>query len=143
MFAAVRKLCHSDYLKRWLVLDETYPLRTIVEAMERFQENSSVLHQAIGCIAVMALRQPGQSITFYQMNGIPLITRAMKKFPEAGDLQRQGCLAIRNLVVRNEDTLRDVFLEEQVELLLRTARKTHPQCDDVAYAALRDLHLPL
>eukprot|EP01138_Halocafeteria_seosinensis_P003263 gb/GECG01003337.1/.p1 GENE.gb/GECG01003337.1/~~gb/GECG01003337.1/.p1 ORF type:complete len:476 (+),score=72.96 gb/GECG01003337.1/:1-1428(+) len=141
VLSAIRKLCHSDHLKRWVVLNESGPLRTIVEAIQKFPDNASVIHQAIGCIAVMALRHPSHAIMLAEMNGIPLITRAMKRFPEAGALQRQGCLAIRNLVVRNEDKLKDLFLEEQAELLLRTAREKHQECDDVAYAALRDLDL--
>lgn len=141
VLSAIRKLCHSDHLKRWVVLDESGPLRTIVEAIQQFPDNASVIHQAIGCIAVMALRHPSHALMLAEMNGIPLIMRAMKKFPEAGGLQRQGCLAIRNLVVRNEDTLKDIFMEEQAELLLRTAREKHSECDDVSYAALRDLGL--
>ena len=56
-------------------------------------------------------------------------------------VQRQGCMAIRNLVARNVD-LRPMLLEKGAEAPLRGAKKAFPEaCQDVGSAALRDLGL--
>ncbi|KAF8072541.1 ARMC6 [Scenedesmus sp. PABB004] len=56
-------------------------------------------------------------------------------------VQRQACMAVRNMAVRNPE-LRPAFLAAGVEELLRGARAAFPgACKDVAAAALRDLGL--
>jgi hypothetical protein len=56
-------------------------------------------------------------------------------------VQRQACMAIRNMVVRNPE-LRPGFLEAGAEDLLRSVKLLFPgSCKDVASAALRDLGL--
>ncbi len=56
-------------------------------------------------------------------------------------VQRQACMALRNMVVRNPE-LRPAFLGGGAEELLRGTRALFPSaCRDVAAAALRDLGL--
>lgn len=56
-------------------------------------------------------------------------------------VQRQACMAVRNMVVRNAE-LRPAFLAAGAEQLLRGTRAAFPSsCKDVAAAALRDLGL--
>lgn len=55
--------------------------------------------------------------------------------------QRQACMALRNMVVRNPE-LRPAFLDGGAEELLRSTCSLYPTaCRDVAAAALRDLGL--
>ena len=56
-------------------------------------------------------------------------------------VQRQACMAVRNLVARNTE-YRSAILELGFEAAIRQAKMSHPQaCDDVGSAALRDLGL--
>ena len=67
------------------------------------------------------------------------ITLSMRRFPKMTPVQRQGCLAVRNIVGRCPE-LRESLLEESMEELLRKAG-TLPGSVDAAYGALRDLRL--
>jgi hypothetical protein len=59
----------------------------------------------------------------------------------AAAVQRQACMAVRNMVVRNPE-LRPGFLAAGAEPLLRGVKGVFPgACKDVASAALRDLGL--
>lgn len=53
-------------------------------------------------------------------------------------VQKQACLAIRNLVARNPEHC-DILLEAGAESLIRDAKDSVTDCDDLAKAALRDL----
>jgi len=98
-----------------------------------------------------------------QENGPREIISAMAKFPNNVLLQRQGALAVRNIVSRlvanssemettgSGDTssivanktetinVRDVFLDVGAEVVLRQITGRHQGSVDEAYAALRDL----
>ena len=50
------------------------------------------------------------------------------------------CSAIRNIVSRSKHFASD-FVELEIEELLNSVRKTHPQSDEFVKAALRDLGL--
>ena len=54
-------------------------------------------------------------------------------------VQRQACMALRNLVARNTD-LRPALVELGAEEALRSAKADFPaSCGDVSSAALRDV----
>ena len=53
-------------------------------------------------------------------------------------MQRGGCIVVRNLVARNPE-YRQLAIDADALLLVQAARANHPYCDDVAYAAIRDL----
>lgn len=52
--------------------------------------------------------------------------------------QKQACMLIRNLVARSQVFSKPI-LELGAEELISQARAAHPDCEDVAKAALRDL----
>lgn len=52
--------------------------------------------------------------------------------------QKQGCMAIRNVVARAPQHAGS-FLEAGAEPLIQAAMTTHKECHDEAKAALRDL----
>lgn len=62
----------------------------------------------------------------------------MRMHPKAALLQRAACMVLRNLGSRSPE-VRTEIKEVGAEKFIRLARATHPQCEDVAYAALRDL----
>ena len=68
-----------------------------------------------------------------------MVLDAMRSHPGAIGLQRQGCLALRNLVARSPEELRKPLLDAGAEDVLRAASMSSQDNVDVAYAALRDL----
>ena len=88
----------------------------------------------------MALRNTNKCVHISKGHGIDLIVDAMTRHPKAEWVQRSGCLALRNLVSKNPELVA-VIVEAGAEEPIRLARLTHPVCDDVAFAALRDLGL--
>ncbi len=56
-------------------------------------------------------------------------------------LQKQACMAVRNVVARNKEHI-GAFVERGVEELIHRAMRAHPEaCGDEGRAALRDLEL--
>jgi len=112
-----------------------------------------------------ALRKPTNALRIVQENAPVEIISAMVKFPNNVLVQRQGALAVRNIVSRlvanssemettgSGDTssivanktetinVRDVFLDVGAEVVLRQITGRHQGSVDEAYAALRDLGL--
>ena len=64
-----------------------------------------------------------------------------RSVPVKAAVMRQGCMAVRNMVVRNPE-LRPQFLTKGAEDVLRQVKAKYPSvCGDVGLAALRDLGL--
>ncbi|RHY48694.1 hypothetical protein DYB38_005443 [Aphanomyces astaci] len=114
----------------------------ILDLLPTFQQHAhhptEVYLQTLGCatIAAICLRSPANCDRAVQMHAHRAIGLAMVGFPDNVALLRQASLAIRNMVVRNEQ-LRPIVLED-VERHLRAALPLRG-CGDEAYAALRDL----
>ena len=68
---------------------------------------------------------------------------AMRAFPNKVTLQRQGCLAIRNIASRlarmSYDEDKTKLLDAGAEDILQNIAGKHPASAEEAYAALRDL----
>ena len=62
----------------------------------------------------------------------------MRLHPQQGGVQRAACMLLRNLGSRSPDVRLEIA-EVGAEKFLRLARHAHSICEDVAYAALRDL----
>lgn len=54
-------------------------------------------------ITVLSLRSPENAAVAVQAGVADLVLQAMQKFPTSIQMQRQACLMIRNLVVRNPE----------------------------------------
>ena len=54
-------------------------------------------------------------------------------------LQKKACMAVRNLVARNQEYC-SIFSELGTEALIRQTIASHSECGDEGKAALRDLH---
>jgi hypothetical protein len=105
---------------------------------------------ACGILGAMALRRPSnaKAIVDYgaaekgencDMGGHVLILRAMKSFPTKTTLQRQGCLALRNIASRLSECDKVRILEAEAEDIIQFFAGRHPASSEEAYAALRDL----
>lgn len=133
----LRQLAGSDQVKARLVQDNILDL--LKEQVRMHATHPLVPEFAIGLLAVLCLRNPetASAATTEEMAGI--IVETMELHSENGRVQRSCCMAVRNMVVRNED-YRAMWLEAGIEPMLRQAKRKHGLlCEDVGSAALRDL----
>jgi hypothetical protein len=99
------------------------------------------LRQPQNARAIIATACDGNNDSTDNSNGAGhvLILQAMKTFPEKVTLQRQGCLALRNMACRLLDNEKATILEADAEHVLQNIAGKHPASSEEAYAALRDL----
>jgi hypothetical protein len=109
----------------------------------RTKSHAILQEHACGILAAMALRQPQNAHAIVEAGGHVLIFGAMRAFPDKVTLQRQGCLAVRNIASRlarmnyEEDKIK--LLDAGAEDILQNIAGKHPASSEEAYAALRDL----
>ncbi|CAA6659500.1 unnamed protein product [Spirodela intermedia] len=95
--------------------------------------------QIMTVISALSLRTPENAARAIEAGAGDLAIQAMRKFPSAYQMQKQCCLMIRNLVVRNQKTGVTILLGNGVERLIRKAKSSSAICKEAASAALRDL----
>jgi hypothetical protein len=140
----------------------------VIHAMQIFPTTALVQEHACGIFAAMSLRRPTNARAILDMDGPRYVVMAMKGHGRNVNIQRQGALAIRNIVSRllrdlpeeggecasasasdntptisidngMRSSIRDTFLELGAEDVLRNIAGQHQGSVDEAYAALRDL----
>ncbi|CAK9179707.1 unnamed protein product [Ilex paraguariensis] len=89
-------------------------------------------------ICTLSLRSPDNAARAIEAGAGDLAIQAMQKYPEAEQMQRNSCLMIRNLVVRNPEN-RTLLLGNGIEKVIRKAKENHKSCKNAATDALRDL----
>ncbi|TKY69175.1 Armadillo repeat-containing protein 6 [Spatholobus suberectus] len=112
----------------------------LIKLSARFADDPSVLQEIMSIISVLSLRSPENAAHAIEAGAGDLAIQAMQKFPAAHQMQRNSCLMIRNLVVRNPEN-RTILLNNGIEKYIRKAKQTHSNCKDAATDALRDLGL--
>ncbi|XP_072982566.1 uncharacterized protein [Typha latifolia] len=132
------KLAGSDANKSAIV--QLNGLDRLMKLSSRFSEDPSVMQEVMSIITVLSLRSPENAARAIEAGAGDLAIQAMQKFPSSYQMQRQSCLMIRNLVVRNPEN-RTILLSNGIEKLIRKAKGVHETCKDAATAALRDLGL--
>ena len=119
------------------------PLSSSPQSSRRTKSHAILQEHACGILAAMALRQPQNAHAIVEAGGHVLIFGAMRAFPNKVTLQRQGCLAVRNIASRlarmnyEEDNIK--LLDAGAEDILQNIAGKHPASSEEAYAALRDL----
>jgi armadillo repeat-containing protein 6 len=134
----VRNLCANDDVKCTLCVGESSVLKEVLGAMADSPEEGTLQEHGCGTLAAMALRKPRNALVIVQEMGPSLILSAMQHHSTNVVLLRQGALAVRNLISRADQTVKDHILDMGAEQVLRQAGE-HQACVDEAYAALRDL----
>jgi armadillo repeat-containing protein 6 len=134
----VRNLCANDDVKCSLCVGESSVLKEVLSAMADSPEEGTLQEHGCGTLAAMALRKPRNALVIVQEMGPSLILSAMQHHSTNVVLLRQGALAIRNLISRADQTVKDHILDMGAEQILRQVGE-HQACVDEAYAALRDL----
>jgi hypothetical protein len=133
--ALVRNLAANDDYKAKMGADETLAL--VVGAMSAHEGDGVVVEHGLASFAQLTLRNVKNANKICETNGAEVALQAMRAHPAKQALQRQGCLALRNIVSRNRD-LCPLLLDLGAEDVIRQAGN-HAGAVDTAYAALRDL----
>ena len=133
---ALKMISNNDANKRTLVLSGG--LDAVLRAMAQHSTVVDVQSQCLATLSSLGLRQPDNCVAIVANHGVDLILSAMQRLPGSVQVQRSGCLALRNLVARNKEHV-DIILGAGAEDVLRAARARHLDCNDVAFSALRDL----
>lgn len=133
----IRNISGNDDAKDAMVDDGTLDL--VLAACRRYSRRELREH-ALATVAQMALRRPRNADKIVAKGGADLVLDSMREAPDAVHLQRQGCLALRNIVARDHDAEhKRPIIEAGAEDVLRLAASKSQANVDVAYAALRDL----
>jgi len=111
----LRNLCGNDEIKTNLCLGSTTTTTTkdessisatpsalpyLLRAMQLYPTISPIQEHACGTLAAMALRRPLNARAIMNSDGPRCIIMAMKRHEENVSVQRQGALAVRNIVSR-------------------------------------------
>ncbi|XP_074292932.1 uncharacterized protein LOC141619811 [Silene latifolia] len=132
------KLAGSDHNKSAIV--EKRGIDRLIRLSARFADDPSVIQEVMYIISVLCLRSPNHATRAMEAGAGDLAIQVMQTFPASQQLQKNACLMIRNLVVRNPENRKNL-LDNGVEQIIRKARKSHGNCKDAATDALRDLGL--
>ncbi|CAL1389400.1 unnamed protein product [Linum trigynum] len=132
------KLAGSDSNKAAIV--EKKGMVRLIQLSSRFADDPSVLLEVMSIFTVLSLRSPDNAARAMEAGAGDLAIQAMKKFHSTPLLQRNACMMIRNLAVRNLEN-RTLLLGQGIEKCIRRARENHGSCKAAATDALRDLGL--
>lgn len=135
--ALLRNLAGNDAVKTSLCTISA--LSNLFGAVRAHGDDAALAEHVIATLAAMALRVPANCDRILALGGAKILTGSLRRWPSAAALQRQACLAVRNLVGRSPH-LKEPLLDDNMEALLRHAG-TLPGSVDAAFAALRDLGL--
>jgi len=110
----------------------------IINAMDLHRADKGVLAKALKAIAVLTLRMPANATRLAETGSMPLILDLMRAHMDKPNLQASCLTLIRNVVARNQELV-PTLKDEGVEELVREASALQG-CNELAFAALRDLH---
>ncbi|KAL7591982.1 hypothetical protein Lser_V15G34510 [Lactuca serriola] len=130
------KLAGSDFNKSAII--ERRGLNRLITLSNRLHDDPSVIQEVMTIISTLCLRSPDHAAMAMEAGAGELAIQAMKKFPEASQLQKYSCLMIRNLVARNTEN-RSILLNNGIEKMIRNAKESHKSCREAGTDALRDL----
>ncbi|XP_074650634.1 armadillo repeat-containing protein 6-like [Tubulanus polymorphus] len=132
----LKALAGNDNVKVAIVKRDGFAL--ILTALTKHMAHAAICEMCCICIAVIILRQPDLCHRFFAEGGPSLVLQAMKVHRTSVPVQKQGCMAIRNLVSRTKEYI-NPLLELGAEEIIRWSYTQHTACKDEAKAALRDL----
>ncbi|KAI5577119.1 hypothetical protein BDE02_09G093200 [Populus trichocarpa] len=131
------KLAGCDSNKSAIV--EKKGMNKLIQLSARFSDDPPVLQEVMSVFTVLCLRSPDNAARAMEAGAGDLAIQVMEKLSTVQQLQRNSCLMIRNLVVRNPENR--TLLSHGIEKFIRRAKVNHETCKDAATDALRDLGL--
>jgi len=132
-----RNLSANDEIKTTLCFSDV--LSSLLKYCRNYIEHTQLQEHSCGFFAAMALRKPKNATRILQYGGVEVIVTAMTQHPTITLIQRQGCLALRNIASRISSERRQIMLDQDAKRVLVQAGVCSAGCIDEAYAALRDL----
>jgi hypothetical protein len=153
-FGLVRNLCANDEIKTTICKSSLGPILALMQHHQVSAINSSssssssscsqqqqqlLQEHSCGILAAMALKQPQNASLICESNGHILIFHAMQAYPQVVTLQRQACLALRNIASRIEPASKQMILDAGAERIIQQSAGCHQGSIEEAFAALRDL----
>ncbi|KAM7250711.1 hypothetical protein ACFE04_022594 [Oxalis oulophora] len=134
------KLAGSDSNKNCIV--EKGGMNKLIHLAARFSDDPSVLQEVMLVISVLCLRSPDNAAHATEAGAGDFAIQAMQSFPAAQQLQKNACIMIRNLVVRNSENRQlTLLLNNGIEKIIRKVKQNNASCKEAATDALRDLGL--
>lgn len=137
LLGLMRNLCADDIRKDRLVSDGTLELLVATLGDQERASDVTLAEHGLACLAAMSLRSPSNSVRILSTGAAEIMVKNMRKHADRSAVQRQGCLAFRNMAARCPE-YRLAMLDAGVEDVLRAAGR-HQAAVDEAYGALRDL----
>ncbi|CAG5114583.1 unnamed protein product [Candidula unifasciata] len=113
-------------------------IELIVAVLDKYQNNALVAEAACKVLTTITLRNEDNCRKVVQCQGHEYIVQVMKLHPKEIGVQKNACMALRNLVSRTKE-LTESILPLGVESLLNEIINHHKEIEDEAKAALRDL----
>jgi len=137
LLGLARNLCADDLRKDRLVSDGTLELLVASLSDAERSADAVLAEHGLACLAAMSLRSPSNATRIMTTGAAEVMVRCLRRHADKPAVQRQGCLAIRNIAARCPE-YRMTLLDAGAEPVLRAAGR-HQAAVDEAYGALRDL----
>uniref|UniRef100_A0A6A7FR70 Armadillo repeat-containing protein 6-like n=2 Tax=Hirondellea gigas TaxID=1518452 RepID=A0A6A7FR70_9CRUS len=135
--ALIATLAGDDNVK-YQVMKSATPF-LITKAFDKHQLNVGVCGACCTAISMLVLRQPKNGAAMLECGAAASMLQAMKQHPKQKQLQKMGCLGVRNICCRSSENAA-LLRELQADDVVLTALKTHgADIKDMANGALRDL----
>nr|CAB3223154.1 armadillo repeat-containing protein 6 [Phallusia mammillata] len=111
----------------------------LLKALDEHASNAQICEACFAALTTLTLRNPSHCDVIMSKRAAPLMTQAMRNHQDRPGVQKQACMAIRNLVARTRHHT-TAFIENGAENLIRQASENYKSVlEDEAKAALRDL----
>ena len=98
----LRNLCADDNRKSRLVTDGTLSRLITLLTTPQYSTDYKLVEHGLACLAAMSLRSVPNSRRIVEVGALDPLIKGMRSHysPTGAALQRQGCLAIRNIAAR-------------------------------------------
>jgi len=130
----LRAVAGNDAVKQ--IIGARGGIALIIETMNTHMKVEKIAEQGAAALAAITLKTSSNATAIADAEGQHILVKLMYMYPDAQKLQRQVCLALRNMVVRNPELIEPV-LGQGAESAINVCLKNHSKtCGDEAKAAL-------
>jgi len=138
-FVLIKAMSGNDDVKRAVCKSQAIDLMML--ALNEHKDSPAVCESVFAAVTTVSLRNPDHCDVIMSKGFAPLVISAMEFHKNHPGVQKQACMAIRNMVVRTRNHKKP-FIDFNIESLIHKARSKHGQyLDAESKAALRDLDL--
>lgn len=135
-FKLLKALAGNDTVKTDIIKNGAAPI--LESSLNRHKADETIAKAGLVCISTIALRVQDNAAALFETGIAETIVETMKIHEKSITVQRNGAWAIRNMVSRSREQC-ETWLSLGIEDVLQAARANHPNVEQDAKAALRDL----